>query len=112
MNHLWQMLFGAGLVRTAEDFGLQGERPTHPELLDWLAMEFMESGWDIQHLITLIVTSATYRQDSAISAASLARDPENRWLARGPRFRLPSWMLRDSALRASGLLNPAVGGRR
>ncbi len=110
VNHLWQMLFGAGLVRTAEDFGLQGERPTHPELLDWLAVEFIESGWDLQRVLTLIVTSATYRQDSAISTALLARDPENRWLARGPRFRLPSWMLRDSALRASGLLNPAVGG--
>jgi hypothetical protein len=110
VNHLWQMLFGAGLVRTPEDFGLLGERPTHPELLDWLAVEFMESGWDVKHLLTLMTTSETYRQDSAMSAASLARDPDNRLLARGPRFRLASWMLRDSALCASGLLNPALGG--
>ena len=110
VNHLWQMLFGVGLVRTPEDFGLQGERPTHPELLDWLAVEFMESGWDVKHLLTVIATSVTYRQDSAVSEALLARDPQNRLLARGPRFRLPSWMLRDSALRVSGLLNPALGG--
>ncbi|MEN9636775.1 MAG: hypothetical protein RL077_5179 [Verrucomicrobiota bacterium] len=109
-NHLWQMLFGAGLVRTPEDFGLQGERPTHPELLDWLAVEFMESGWDVKHLLTLMTTSATYRQDSASDAHQLARDPENRLLGRGPRFRLPSWMLRDAALHAAGLLNPALGG--
>ncbi len=109
-NHLWQMLFGAGLVRTPEDFGLQGERPSHPELLDWLAVEFMESGWDVKHLLTQIVMSATYRQDSAVSAALLTRDPQNRLLARGPRFRLPSWMLRDAALHAAGLLNPALGG--
>jgi hypothetical protein len=110
VNHLWQMLFGAGLVRTPEDFGMQGEQPTHPELLDWLAVEFMESGWDVKHLLTRMATSATYRQDSKVSAALLARDPENRLLARGPRFRLPSWMLRDAALRTAGLLNPAVGG--
>ncbi|MDP3073669.1 MAG: PSD1 and planctomycete cytochrome C domain-containing protein [Opitutaceae bacterium] len=110
VNHLWQMLFGAGLVRTPEDFGLQGERPTHPELLDWLAVEFMESGWDVKHLLTLMVSSATYRQESAASAGLLARDPQNRLLARGPRFRLPSWMLRDAALHAAGLLNPVIGG--
>ncbi len=110
VNHLWQMFFGAGLVRTADDFGLQGQRPTHPELLDWLAVDFMEHGWDIKHLIRRIVTSETYQQDSAASPDLLARDPENRLLARGPRFRLPSWMLRDSALAASGLLNPALGG--
>ncbi len=110
VNNLWAMLFGAGIVRTPEDFGLQGERPTHPELLDWLAVEFMESGWDVKHLLKLIVTSATYRQDSAVSEALLARDPENRLLARGARFRLPAWMLRDTALANSGLLNPALGG--
>jgi hypothetical protein len=104
------MFFGAGLVRTADDFGLQGQRPSHPELLDWLAVDFMEHGWDIKHLIRRIVTSETYQQDSAASPDLLARDPENRLLARGPRFRLPSWMLRDSALAASGLLNPALGG--
>ena len=110
VNNLWGMLFGAGIVRTPEDFGLQGERPTHPELLDWLAIEFMESGWDVKHLLKLIVTSATYRQDSAVSEALLARDPENRLLARGARFRLPAWMLRDTALANSGLLNRALGG--
>lgn len=110
VNHLWQLCFGAGLVRTPEDFGLQGERPTHPELLDWLAVECVESGWDIKHLLRLIVTSATYRQSSVAPAPLLARDPENRLLARGARFRLPAWMLRDAALRASGLLNPALGG--
>lgn len=110
VNHLWQMCFGAGLVRTTEDFGLQGERPTHPELLDWLAVECMESGWDVKHLLKLIVTSATYRQSSRASETAIARDPENRLLARGARFRLPAWMLRDSALRSAGLMNAALGG--
>lgn len=110
VNHMWQMFFGAGLVRTPDDFGLQGQRPTHPELLDWLAVDFMEHSWDIKHLITRIVTSATYRQDSAASADLIARDPSNLLLARGPRFRLPSWMIRDAALTSSGLLNPALGG--
>ncbi len=110
VNNLWQLLFGAGLVRTPEDFGLQGERPTHPELLDWLAVEFMASGWDVKHLLQLMATSATYRQSSTVSSTLLARDPDNRLLARGSRFRLPAWMLRDGALRSSGLLNPAVGG--
>ncbi len=110
VNNLWGTLFGAGIVRTPEDFGLQGERPTHPELVDWLAVEFMESGWDVKHVLKLMVTSATYRQDSAVSEALLARDPENRLLARGARFRLPAWMLRDTALANSGLLNRALGG--
>ncbi|QOV88682.1 PSD1 and planctomycete cytochrome C domain-containing protein [Humisphaera borealis] len=110
VNHLWQLYFGAGLVRTPDDFGLQGEHPTHPELLDWLAVEFMESGWDIKHIAKLIVTSQTYRQRSDVSPALLARDPENRLLARGARYRLPSWMLRDSPLASAGLLNPAIGG--
>ena len=110
VNHFWQMLFGTGLVKTTEDFGLQGERPTHPELLDWLAVDFMEHGWDIKRLLKLIVTSETYQQSSSVSAALLARDPENRLLARSTRFRLPSWMLRDAALKSSGLLNPALGG--
>ena len=117
-NHLWQMCFGYGLVRTPEDFGLQGERPTHPELLDWLAAELMESGWDTRHLLRQIVTSATYRQSSdaglyqPLDARSDPRqeDPENRLLWRGARYRLPSWMIRDSALRSAGLLNPALGG--
>lgn len=110
VNHFWQMLFGAGLVRTTEDFGLQGERPTHPELLDWLAVDFMEHGWDVKRLLKLIVTSETYQQSSSVSSALLARDPENRLFARASRFRLPSWMLRDAALKSSGLLNPALGG--
>lgn len=110
VNHLWQMFFGAGLVRTPDDFGLQGERPTHPELLDALAVELLEHHWDLQHVIRLIVTSRTYQQSSHATDALLARDPDNRLLARASRFRLPSWMLRDAALRASGLLNGAIGG--
>jgi len=109
-NQVWQLFFGAGLVRTPADFGLQGESPTHPELLDWLAVEFMESGWDVKHLVRTIVTSQTYRQDSSVSAELLELDPENRLQARGARFRLPSWMIRDAALKASGLLNDATGG--
>lgn len=110
VNHLWQLCFGAGLVRTPEDFGLQGEPPTHPALLDWLAVELIEHQWDLQHILRLIVTSETYRQSSHVSPELLLRDPENRLWARGARFRLPSWMIRDVALRTSGLLNPAVGG--
>jgi len=110
MNQLWQLMFGAGLVRTPEDFGLQGEQPTHPELLDWLAVEFMESGWDIKHVLKTIAMSATYRQSSEVTPVLLELDPENRLLARAPRFRLPSWMIRDGALKAAGLLNPAIGG--
>ncbi|WP_406698063.1 PSD1 and planctomycete cytochrome C domain-containing protein [Singulisphaera sp. Ch08] len=110
VNRFWQMLFGVGLVRTPEDFGRQGEPPTHPELLDWLAVEFMESGWDVRHIVRLMATSATYRQASEVSETLRTLDPENRRLARGARFRLPSWMIRDAALQASGLLNPAIGG--
>lgn len=110
VNQVWQLFFGAGLVRTPGDFGLQGESPTHPELLDWLAVEFMESGWDLKHLVRTIVTSDTYQQDGAVSAELLETDPENRLLARGARFRLPSWMIRDASLQASGLLNEAIGG--
>jgi len=110
VNHLWQMCFGVGLVRTPGDFGLQGERPTHPEVIDWLAVELMEHNWDLQHVLRLIVTSQTYQQRSEVSPELLVRDPENRLLARGARFRLPSWMIRDAGLQASGLLNPALGG--
>mgnify|MGYP006272836701 CR=1 FL=1 len=110
VNHLWQMFFGAGLVRTPDDFGLQGERPTHPELLDALAVELMEHQWDLQHVIRLIVSSRTYQQSSDATDELLARDPDNRWLARASRFRLPSWMLRDAALQTSGLLNESLGG--
>ena len=107
VNQVWQMLFGAGLVRTPDDFGLQGQRPTHPELLDWLAVDFMENGWDVKKLIKLIVTSETYQQSSDRTDSA---DPLNLLLSRGPRFRLPAWMIRDAALASSGLLNPALGG--
>ena len=110
VNHLWQMLFGQGLVRTTEDLGLQGERPLHPELLDWLAVDLVEHGWDLKRTLKLIVMSATYRQDSSVTPALLAKDPENKLLARGARFRLPSWMIRDAALRTAGLFNPVLGG--
>jgi hypothetical protein len=110
VNRYWQLFFGNGLVKTAEDFGVQGEKPMHPELLDWLAREFIESGWNVKHLQKLIVTSATYRQSSRVSPALVDRDPENRLLARGPRYRLPSWMIRDQALAASALLVEKIGG--
>ncbi|MCC6511344.1 MAG: PSD1 domain-containing protein, partial [Pirellulaceae bacterium] len=110
VNHMWQLLFGQGLVRTQEDFGVQGDAPLYPELLDWLAVDFMEHDWDIKRLLKLIVTSRTYQQSSAVSVELLARDPDNRLLARGARFRLPSWMLRDAALRVSGLMTEYIGG--
>lgn len=110
VNRLWQMMFGTGLVRTAEDFGTQGAPPSHPELLDWLADEYVRSGWDTKHMLRLIVTSATYRQSSVVSAELKERDPENRLLARGPRFRLQAEFVRDQALCASGLLVSKVGG--
>lgn len=110
INRYWQMLFGDGLVRTPEDFGAQGEPPTHPQLLDWLAVKFMDTGWNVKHILKLIVTSTTYRQSSAVSSELLARDPENRLLARASRYRLPAWTIRDSALRSSGLLHTQVGG--
>ncbi|MCP4190442.1 MAG: DUF1553 domain-containing protein [Planctomycetaceae bacterium] len=109
-NRIWQGFFGTGIVKTAEDFGTQGERPIHPELLDWLATEFRDSGWDSKHLYRLIVTSSTYQQSSRSTPHLRERDPENRWLARGARFRLPSWMIRDQALAISGLLVDQVGG--
>ncbi|MEN9572185.1 MAG: hypothetical protein RL514_40 [Verrucomicrobiota bacterium] len=132
VNRFWQMLFGTGLVKTAEDFGAQGEPPTHPELLDWLAVRFMDGGWDVKAVLRLMVTSATYRQASGpvfspkserptehrtLNTEYFSRlradDPENRWLARGPRFRLPAEFIRDTALAASGLLdrNRAPEGR-
>jgi hypothetical protein len=104
------MLFGIGLVKTVEDFGSQGEWPTHPELLDWLATEFVRTGWDVKAILRTIVTSATYRQSSKVPRELLRRDPENRLLARGPRFRLSAEMVRDQALAASGLLVEKVGG--
>ena len=110
VNRFWKLLFGTGIVATAADFGAQGEYPTHPDVLDWLAVEFMENGWDTKQLIKRIVMSATYRQSSAASREALERDPQNRLLARGPRFRLPAEILRDAALSTSGLLVPRVGG--
>lgn len=110
VNRYWQMLFGYGIVKTSEDFGSQGEPPVHQELLDWLAVEFVESGWDIKHLVRLIVTSAAYRQQSHVTPALHERDPENRLLARGPRQRLPAEMVRDNALAVSGLLVNTIGG--
>jgi hypothetical protein len=110
VNRLWQQFFGVGLVKTAEDFGVQGEEPSHPELLDWLASEFVASGWNVKHLCQLIVTSATYRQSSKVPPELRERDLANRLLARGARFRMPSWMIRDQALASSGLLVAAQGG--
>ncbi len=110
MNRFWQHYFGAGLVRTAENFGVQGEMPSHPDLLDWLATEFIRSGWDVKAMQRLIVTSATYRQSSKVTPALHQHDPENRLLARGPRFRLPAEVVRDNALSISGLLVEKVGG--
>ncbi|MCB1120874.1 MAG: DUF1553 domain-containing protein [Verrucomicrobiae bacterium] len=110
VNRYWQMYFGIGLVKTPEDFGLQGESPSHPELLDWLASEFIRSGWDIKAMQKRIVMSATYRQASRVSPELLEKDPENRLLARGPRFRLSGQALRDQALAVAGLLVPEVGG--
>ncbi|HEV8072359.1 MAG TPA: PSD1 and planctomycete cytochrome C domain-containing protein [Planctomycetaceae bacterium] len=111
VNRFWQQYFGTGIVKTAEDFGAQGEWPTHPELLDWLATEFVGSGWDVKRLQRLIVTSATYRQSSHVSDALAQRDPENRLLARGPRFRLDAEAVRDTALSVSGLLCETIGGK-
>jgi hypothetical protein len=110
VNRYWQMYFGYGIVKTAEDFGSQGEAPVHAELLDWLATEFVQTGWDIKRTQRLIVTSAAYRQSSHVTPALVEKDPENRLLARGPRFRLPAEMVRDNALAASGLLNGEIGG--
>jgi hypothetical protein len=110
VNRAWQAYFGTGLVATSEDLGSQGEQPSHPELLDWLAVEFMERGWSLKVLHRLITSSATYRQSSKVTAELHARDPFNRLLARGPRVRVEGEIVRDIALAASGLLNPKIGG--
>jgi mono/diheme cytochrome c family protein len=110
VNRFWQQYFGIGLVKTVEDFGVQGEQPSHPKLLDWLATEFIRSGWDVKHIQKLIVTSATYRQTSHASPDLIARDPENRLLARGARFRVDGEVLRDMALYVGGLLVDKEGG--
>jgi hypothetical protein len=110
VNRAWQQFFGTGLVKTTEDFGSQGEWPTHPELLDWLAVDFTDSSWDLKRLARLIVTSATYRQTSAVTPEALQKDPDNRWLSRAPRQRLSAEMVRDQALAAGGLLVEELGG--
>jgi hypothetical protein len=110
VNRFWSELFGNGLVRTAGDFGVSGELPSHPELLDWLAIEFRESGWDVKQLYKLIVMSAAYRQSAVVTPAKLEKDPDNRLVSRGPRFRMDAEMVRDYALAASGLLSEKMGG--
>ncbi|MCU1260416.1 MAG: Protein of unknown function (DUF1553)/Protein of unknown function (DUF1549)/Planctomycete [Bryobacterales bacterium] len=110
VNRFWQEVFGTGLVRTAEDFGSQGEPPSHPELLDWLVVEFRESGWDVKKLFRLIVTSAAYRQSATATEEKLQRDPDNRLISRGPRLRMDAEAVRDYALAAGGLLTATIGG--
>ncbi|HRH95084.1 MAG TPA: PSD1 and planctomycete cytochrome C domain-containing protein [Prosthecobacter sp.] len=111
VNRLWQQFFGIGLVKTSNDFGSQGEPPSHPELLDWLAVTFRESGWDMKAFVKLIVTSHTYRQSSQFAVRGSQLDPGNRLLAHGPRFRLDAEVMRDQALFVSGLLSPKIGGK-
>ncbi|MCA9267049.1 MAG: DUF1553 domain-containing protein, partial [Planctomycetales bacterium] len=110
VNRWWEQIFGRGIVRTLEDLGAQGDAPTHPELLDWLAVEFMDGGWKMKRMHKLIVTSATYQQDSRITPDLLKRDPHNELLARGPRVRMSAEMIRDNGLAASGLLSEKMGG--
>jgi hypothetical protein len=110
VNRQWKLYFGAGLSRRLDDLGAQGEWPSHPQLLDWLAGQFIDSGWDVKHLVKLIVMSGTYRQTSQPTAKLQERDPDNRWLARQGRFRLDAEMVRDNALQVSGLLVDTIGG--
>jgi hypothetical protein len=110
VNRFWEAIFGVGLVRTSEEFGSQGELPSHPELLDWLALEFVEKGWNVKGLLRLMASSAAYRQSSRVTPESFERDPENRLLARGPRIRLSAEMVRDQALFVAGLLSPKMHG--
>src|SRR5205085_7292407 len=110
VNRIWEQHFGKGLVETSEDFGTQGDYPTHPELLDYLATAFVRSGWSLKAVHRLIVTSATYRQSSSVTQELLERDPSNRLLARAPRFRVEAETVRDSALTAAGLLSQQSGG--
>ena len=110
VNRFWSEVFGTGLVKTAGDFGVSGELPSHPELLDWLAVEFRDSGWDVKKLFRLMVTSATYRQSATFTKEKLEKDLENRLFSRGPRFRMDAEMVRDYALAASGLLSRKIGG--
>ena len=110
VNRLWQLLFGQGIVSTAGDFGTQGDWPSHQELLDWLAVEFVESGWDVKHMLRMMVMSSTYQQSSVATPEKLERDPANRLLSRGPRFRLQAELIRDLAMQISGLMNSSIGG--
>jgi mono/diheme cytochrome c family protein len=110
VNRLWKLFFGQGIVKSLDDFGTQGQLPTHPELLDWMAGEFVDSGWDVKHMIELMVMSRTYQQSSLVTAEMRELDPGNRWLARQARFRLDAEMVRDSALAMSGLLSKKIGG--
>jgi hypothetical protein len=110
VNRYWQMIFGNGIVRTPEDFGLQGERPTHTKVLNWLAAEFMEKNWDVKHIIKTIVMSRTYGMSSYVNKDIISSDPENRLFTRAPRFRMPSWMIRDSILKTANLLTERTGG--
>ncbi|WP_277478226.1 DUF1553 domain-containing protein [Catalinimonas alkaloidigena] len=110
VNRYWQMLFGRGLVNTSDDYGNQGELPSHPELLDWLAVEFRESGWDVKALLKLMVMSAAYQQSSVAEEEKMKQDPANLWLARGPSYRMPAEMIRDNALAVSGLMADSIGG--
>src|SRR5205814_8589377 len=110
VNRYWEKFFGMGLVKTSENFGSQADWPSHPELLDWLATEFMRTGWNVKGMQKLILMSATYRQSSKVTKTVLDRDPENLLLTRGARLRLPAEFIRDQALAMSGLLNPKIGG--
>jgi hypothetical protein len=110
VNRFWQELFGAGIVMTSDDFGIMGSAPTHPELLDWLAVEFRESGWDVKRFYKMLLTSATYRQAALITPEKIEKDRDNSLLSRGPRFRMDAEMIRDYALAASGTLSPRMGG--
>src|SRR5262249_6563815 len=109
-NRFWQELFGTGIVRTSGDFGVAGELPSHPELLDWLAIEFRERGWDVREFFKMLVTSATYRQAATVTPEKIEKDSANRLLSRGPRFRMDAEMVRDQALAVSGLLSRKIGG--
>ncbi|MDN5213271.1 PSD1 and planctomycete cytochrome C domain-containing protein [Fulvivirgaceae bacterium BMA12] len=111
VNRYWQAFFGNGIVKTAEDFGVQGDLPTHPKLLDWLSVDFQETGWDLKAFFKKIVMSATYRQSSKVTEEALEKDPENKYLGRSKRIRLPAWMLRDQALLVSGLMKDSIGGK-